>query len=294
MVSVGEHGTCTRRRSAHRRQSPRRGAWTRQRSVPSILVVSTQDPTRLGGAGEIAEDEATGDVAAAYEQVRSMLGVPFVPTIYRMAALHEDVFLEAVARLAPVVVVEREKGFVQQAEDAARQALETTSESRAGLGLDSWTLRLIERYSTANPLNLLFALGLLGLDGMAWPSVMSPPLPARSGDAHMDIRRCHGDVTVPGFWRELGERPAVLDPLWSATRQHAERGGFDAARRAVSELAAETIRGAGVDAHLSDLPPAEAEQIRRLLGWFPTGIATMVVETAWLTSHTRRAPHAAT
>lgn len=246
--------------------------------------MSTHDPTRLGGIGEIAEGEASGEISLAYAQVRSILGVPFVPTIYRMAAMHESVFVKALGRLAPVLNVQRERGFIFETERVARQALKSPREGRFGGELDLQSSRLIERYSTANPLNLLFALGLLGTGVVEWPSVMSPPLPARSHDIYTDIRNCHGGVTIPGFWRELGQNPELLELVWSATRAQAEHGGFDAARRAVLEFGAETIRSAEVGALLSDISLEAAEQIHQLLGWFPTGIATMIAETEWLKS----------
>lgn len=100
---------------------------SRRQSARNIIVVSAHDPTRLGG---IAEDEATGEISLAYEQVRSILGVPFVPTIYRMAAMHESVFVKALGRLAPVLSVQRERGFIHEAERVARQSLKSPSEGR--------------------------------------------------------------------------------------------------------------------------------------------------------------------
>lgn len=268
-----------------RRASPRgtsRSLFVSRRSARNIILVSAYDPTRLGGIDEIAEDEATGTISLAYEQVRSILGVPFVPTIYRMAATHESVFVKALGRLAPVLSVQRERGFIHEAELVARQALKSPSEGRFEGGLDLQVSLLIQRYSTANPLNLLFALGLLGTGVVECPSVMSPPLPARSDDVYTDILNCHGGVTIPGFWRELGQRPELLELVWSATRAQAEHGRFDAARRAVLEFGAETIRNSQVSEILSDISLEDMDQIHQLIGWFPTGIATMIAETEWL------------
>jgi len=249
------------------------------------------DPTRLGGVGEIAEDEATGVIASAYAQVRELLGVPFVPTIYRMIAVHEGAFVEALARLAPVLAAQKAEAFISRAEAVARQALGSTPEDGPE-GVDPQTSLLVERYSTANPLGLLFVIGLLGTDVVRRSGVMAPPLPARSNDIFTDVRQCYGGVIVPGFWRELGQRPEVLEQVWSATRAHAERSGFDAASRAVFEYGVATIRSAGVGSVLSDLPSREAHQIRELLGWFPTGISTMIAVTEWFRSHDQSAPTA--
>ncbi len=248
------------------------------------MAVPTQDPTRLGGIDEIAEEEATGEISSAYGRVRQMLGVGFVPTIYRMAATHETFFLEALARLAPFISEQREGGFAHEVGRVARQSLANPSEVRLRGSLTPETSQLIEQYSSANPLNLLFALGLLGPGVGERTGVMSPPLPPRSEDVYADVRQCHGDRTVPGFWRELGRQASQLELTWTVTREEADRGGFDGARRAVLDFASRTIRDAGVVAPPNQASPEDAEHLHQLLGWFPTGIATMIVETEWLKS----------
>lgn len=249
------------------------------------------DPTRLGGVGEVAEDEATGVIATAYAQIRELLGVPFVPTIYRMIALHEEAFVEALARIAPVLAAQKADAFISRTEAVARRSLRSTPGDGPG-GVDPQTSLLVERYSTANPLGLLFVIGLLGTDVVRRPAVMVPPLPARSDDIFADVRQCYGGALVPGFWRELGQRPEVLDQVWSSTRAHAESGGFDAASRAVFDYGVATIGSAGTGSVLSDLPSREADQIRELLGWFPTGISTMIAVTEWFRFHDQSTPTA--
>lgn len=249
--------------------------------------MTAPDPTRLGGVGEIAEDEATGAVASGYAQIRALLGVPFVPTIYRMVAVREDLFLEAIARLTPVIAAQRDEAFVPRLEAVARQALSPTA--AGGLGeLDRETSLLVERYSAVNPLGLLFVVGLVGTDIEWIPSVMAPPLPARTDDIFADIRQCYGGAIVPGFWRELGKRPEVLLSVWSTTRAHADEGGFEAASRAVFDVGVDTVRRAGGGTTLHDRAPAEAEEMRRMVGWFPTGISNMIAVTEWFRSADQR------
>jgi len=244
--------------------------------------VSERDVTRLGGIGEIAEDEATGAIALAYEQIRTALGVSFVPTIYRMLATHQNVLVMAVEQLAPLLHTQLASNFGHEMRRVARHALQSPSASGSWVAPDQQSLHLIDRYSGANPLGLLFVLGLLGTHVVQRPSVMSPPLPNRSDDIWSDILICHGGVTTPGFWREFGRRPGPLEVAWSATRAHAERGGFDASRKAVLDLGAATVRDAGIDRLLNRVDPVEAKEIHDLLSWFPTGIATMIAETEWL------------
>lgn len=244
--------------------------------------MSAPDPARLGGTGEVTEDEASGAVLDSYTQLRTALGVPFIPTVYRIAATHEGVFLKAVRHLAPFLSLQRKQHFSQATERIARQALASPSPGPSAIALDVQSSLLVEQYATANPLNLLFVLCLLGTDVVERSSVMTPPLPPLSADIHSDIFRCHGGAIMPGFWRELGSRPEVLEMVWSATREHAEEAGFNAARKAVLNFATETVREAGVDEDRSYISPQERRQLDQLLGWFPTGIATMISEIEWL------------
>ena len=55
----------------------------------------------LRGPGEIAEDDATGTLAAVYERVRRTLGVSFVPTVFRMLAWYEPYLAAAIDSLSP-------------------------------------------------------------------------------------------------------------------------------------------------------------------------------------------------
>jgi len=246
--------------------------------------VSARDKTRLGGIGEIGEDEATGVTALAYRQIRAVLGVPFVPTIYRMLATHQQVLVASVERLEPLLRTQRARDFGHEAQRVARVALPNVPASGSRIVSDQKVSFLLDRYSAANPLNLLFVLGLLGTSGSERSGVMSPPLPARSDDVWADILACHGGVTTPGFWREFGQWPELLGIAWSATREQAERGGFDQARNALLALGTETVRDTRVDALLDEIDPAEATQIYELLSWFPTGITTMIAEVEWLRS----------
>lgn len=247
--------------------------------------MNTHDPTRLGGIGEIAESEATGSLALAYDLLQTALGVNLVPTIYRMLATHRDVCVMAVERLAPFLKAQRDLDFVLKLERVAREA-NVNSDAEWNIEFDASTSLLIDKYSSVNPLNLLFALGLLGTDVVEQQSVMSPPLPSRSGDIWDDILACHGGVVIPGFWRELGKRPDLLEVVWSATRAQAQIGGFDPAREALLRSAVETVTNAGIDAVLNHVDPGEAKDIRAMLKWFPIGITTMIAEVAWIKPRT--------
>src|ERR1700726_3300453 len=57
----------------------------------------------LRGPGEIAEDDATGTLAAVYERVRRALGVSFVPTAFRMLARYEPYIAGGIGSLSPLL-----------------------------------------------------------------------------------------------------------------------------------------------------------------------------------------------
>lgn len=237
---------------------------------------------RLGGPGEVAQEEATGVVAAAYEEIRSVLGEPFVPTLYRMLAMHPAVLVPAVDRLRPLLQQPPAKDFLLRARHVVRAALPTLGD-RHGLVVDE---RLLARYLRVNPPGLLFVLALLGREADQQPRVMSPPLPAVEADVWRDIQSAHGGVTIPGFWRELGSAPDLLGPMWAAARSQAERGGFDEAREAALQLGVGALAEMGVRPLLDDMDPGEAAVVRKRLLWFPNGIATMMAETEWLMMRT--------
>ena len=78
----------------------------------------------LRGPREVAEDEAGSSVAALYARLRELLGVPFVPTVFRMLAVHED-YLAAVVEAASATPAERRATYARRgvglAADVARQ-----------------------------------------------------------------------------------------------------------------------------------------------------------------------------
>ena len=78
----------------------------------------------LRGPREVAEDEAGSSVAVLYARLRELLGVPFVPTVFRMLAVHED-YLAAVVDAASATPAERRATYarrgVERAADVARE-----------------------------------------------------------------------------------------------------------------------------------------------------------------------------
>lgn len=237
----------------------------------------------LGGEGEVSEAEATGGLADAYATIRRALGVPFVPTVYRMLARHERVLVAAVAALEPLLASERAGPY----SEAARRRGASAARRLPGSALEAGdaqaaVLATLERYNRANPLNLLFSLALRP-EGADWtPAVMGPPPPPR-GDLLADVRACHGGFTVPGVWRELAGRPELAAEAWGLVRPLAGSTELRTARDDVIALARAELASVSLpSAEALGYGPGDSAAIRGTLAWFPHGIATMVVEIEFL------------
>jgi hypothetical protein len=235
----------------------------------------------LRGPGEIAEDDATGTLAAVYERVRRALGVSFVPTVFRMLAPYEPYLAAAIGSLSPLLddprgseLSARVRAIAAEASAAAGVGLVPAGPDRAAIHA------LIDRYNEANPRSLVLV-RVLARDVAAAAVIMQPPLPQPSPHALLDeILVCHGRLTVPGLWRELyaisPERAAVG---WAAVREASQTGAFARALADVIALADEAGAGctAPTPAALGVAEPGRGE-IERILGWFKIVIPTMVVE----------------
>jgi len=145
--------------------------------------MTRNDPTRLGGAGEIAEEEATGAISVAYRQIRNLLNVPFVPTVYRLLASHERALVTSVEWLTPLLNSAEASRFGPAARQLARDGFRLPPRFNGTALPHRSVTPLLNRYGTSNPANRLFALGVLGTDERIVPDVMSPPMHQRPIDA---------------------------------------------------------------------------------------------------------------
>jgi len=254
--------------------------------------------TDLCGPEEVADTEAVGAVARAYQLLRTALGVSHVPTVYRMLATHPAFFVEFVDCSLPAVERYMTDDVPARLRAAARSSLPTgkTRINEAERLSDVW--ELLDRYNRANPLNLLLTLLLAGPDAVLRDDVMRPPLPdPPSGEGVdellADIRACHGGVTVPGLWREMFGATGSARPIWESVRASAEEGHVVRSRDAVFDAAREAVPEQD---HLTWLveehSPQDRAGIDRIVGWFPSGISAMIAEieimkTVLASSHLR-------
>jgi hypothetical protein len=236
--------------------------------------------TVLRGEREVAEDEAGAGVAASYARLREALGTPFVPTVFRMLAVHEG-YLEAVVDAVCATPAERRRSYAQRCLEAAAEVARQLEPEGLDAGEHTAAIRaLIARYNLTNPKGLLVLAALsTGLDRA--DGVLEAPLPPRSGrPLEADILACHGGFTVPGFWRELSHGwPELAERAWTEVRTLAASPRFAAGRTQVLDLAAEALppeRFPRPDAAIRDAEAAR--DVARIVSWFARAIPTMMLE----------------
>ena len=255
-------------------------------------IVKNPRPIDQLGVPEAAADE---QIAEGYSQIRRQLGVPFVPTIYRILAQCPEPFLVAVDALEDIVQLAERMDFSRRVRQQSRAAL---NESRCclpeGVELPAPFETVMANYSAADPIGLMFSLSIVGSPSQPHPGVMDSLIPATAdNDLSADIVACHGDVILPGFWRDAMAWLELAQELWTCTRTQAREGHLERARDSVLDFAAAATSGTAVDAMAEKLRPMMPDDLVEILAWFPTGISTMIVEVEWLLGARREAVEAA-
>jgi len=246
--------------------------------------------------GLITEAEAGSSTARAYDLIRSTLDSAFVPSIYQSLATCPPVLDAAVEVLPRVVALARDADFPARVCALAASALETAAagSTRPRLALSDASRDVILGYRAANPLNLLLVLALLGTGIPDWPDVMtevSAPTPGPTDD-HLtlddQITRAHGGVLLPGLWRGLLALSSAEDP-WSEVRAFAASGQLPGLRAEVRSLAEQVLYEGHLASDAGQLGVPLPHELPHLT-WFPTGIATMIVEAEVLISSSQTRP----
>lgn len=242
---------------------------------------------------ELPEDQATGDIAVIYDEIRRFSGVPYVSSLQRYLATMPGVLEWAWAAVRPAMVsgVVPETGW-RLAESVRLPPMSRVSATtRAGWHLDGnaeATIRVIaENFVRVSPVNLMTGACLRVLltdapphgPGIAdtWsPPAMLPPMPgnvdpkALPPEQRAVLSRFATEVDgapfIPALYRQLARFPGFLAwladelvPRLTAPETNAARAAF----RAAALAAAPTIV-----ARLPGLPPGpvpDAETARRVL-----------------------------
>jgi hypothetical protein len=226
----------------------------------------------LHGPREVAEDQAGDTVAGLYARLRELLGVPFVPTVFRMLAVHED-YLAAVVDAASAAPAERRATYARRGVELAAEVARQLEPGSVSAGEDTGAIQaVVERYNVANPAGMLILAALS--DGLEPAHVLEAPLPERAGRSLQDdVLMCHGGFTVPGLWRELAHGwPDVAERAWTEIRRLAQAPRFASGRDELVALAAEASPATAFPR--ADIDP----DVQRIVAWFARTIPTMVLE----------------
>lgn len=210
--------------------------------------------------------------------------MPFLPTVFELLADHERYL-----RGAAEAFLASPPGAIGQYGLQARRIAAEAAAAMVDTGWQAGTSAqpigaLIDGYNQVNPPSLLFTL-FLAREPTCSFRVMERPLPpppgGHDGEALLaDVRACHGEFNVPGFWRELEAGwPEHVASAWALVRGMPAVAGFARARTAVSSLAMEWIAGGAAPTPSElDCTAAQAADIARILSFYAIVIPTMVIE----------------
>ena len=235
-------------------------------------------------AGEISEDQATGEIAEIFAELRVLCGVPYVSAIHRYLAAKPGFLEWAWAAVAPAY----RDGSVQEAGWRAAAGLTLPpldpipAAALRAWGLDGAALATVrdaaEGFIRVAPVNMVFA-GVIKqlLEGYAqsndakrqqWtaPALLPPP-PSMVDIAALDAvgrdavllfaSQMGGKPFVPGLYRMLGHWPGLVAHLATVLRP---RIASAAGTAAFDELRARV--DAAVPAVLAGLPPVPTSHPR--------------------------------
>lgn len=263
---------------------------------------------------EIKESDATGRIAALYDDIRAVIGVPMVNLIFRHMATIPGCLDWAWLTVRPLYL----DGRIPAAANALTGEVlpGVTVDMRAAVDAEPLTQddlqavgRVLDAYGRANPMNLI---GLsvidLALDGAPQdaglePAVLPdetgllqpnalPTLPpmidpataperVRTALQALAVQIHRGDTgVIPSLYRHFGTWPAFLEGLKPALAEVFEGEGFEDAARAMQargeQQAAAFYRGLP----LPDMAPpddATVKTLKGLIGQFPPNICRMTV-----------------
>lgn len=218
---------------------------------------------------ELAESQATGRIAAIYDEIRRFSGVPYVSSLQRYLATLPGVLEWAWAALGPAMAsgVIPETGWRLASDVRVRPAEPIPAAALQGWGVDAAGLAAIRNVAAnfvrVSPVNLVFGACLSrlltgvvpsgsGFASAAWtPPAMLPPMPGNADPGALPeaqravLMRLATEVDgvpfIPALYRQLAHWPAVLawladelGPRFRAPETAAARAAFQAAARAAA------------------------------------------------------------
>lgn len=191
---------------------------------------------------EIPEREAQGTIAAVYADIRRVVGVPFVPLIYRFLAVTPGLLERCWAQLAPNLASAGAREKLAELGRVALGGVEPIPRAALADSLDGRLARAtLDAYRRANSANLLGMAALLdGVRSVEVPTAAAmvapresrcepilpmadlPRLPAASASLLQEfaapIAGASPPVVVPSLLRHFAHDQLPLALLWTALR----------------------------------------------------------------------------
>lgn len=263
---------------------------------------------------EIKEDDATGEIAALYDDLRAVVDVPMVNLIFRHMATVPGCLMWAWGTIRPLYA----SGEIPDA--AAALTADVLPGHSADLNtpvannnLSSADVvaidRVLDAYGRANPMNLI---GLkiidLALDGTSQspgtpkgpalnmsdlinrndlvgllPMVDPATAPIRTHDAlHNLARQTHGEDTgvIPSLYRHFGQWPGFLENLEDALTPLLADDTFESAAQTMQRTGETNALTLYETLPLPDMAPLDfstATTLKELIGQFSLNICRMTV-----------------
>lgn len=263
---------------------------------------------------EIKEEDAEGDIAALYDDVRAVIGVPMVNLIFRHMATVPGCLLWAWATIRPL--------YLNSAIPNAAAAL--TTEVMPGQAVDLSPAintahlspsdihgigQVLDAYGRANPMNLIglqvIDLALdsaaqkpaldrvkpLSIDALSRPPDLRPLLPmadpaTASPQTRDALKRLAHQIhradtgVIPSLYRHFGDWPGFLDALEPALNPLLQGDRFEGAVEKMQKNGAKVAAELYWSLPLPDMTPPDSETkaaLKKLIGQFPTNICRMTV-----------------
>jgi len=253
----------------------------------------------------LEENEVPAGVRRIYEDARISFNVPFVPSIFKLAANVPEYLTAVWDDLAPVVrsrefqaaghafdeylrsqIIEGGWHFHDQQESLAAHRFSRTDVELLGLVISSFAhamprlglfLRLMQRgYSGGQPGRVT---GLR--QASASGRLMSLHVPKEKEAAlrawliYSDIRRNGGVRHIPAFFRVLSPYPGYLASVWGDTKKLFNDSGFRQAREETAKRMTGYLRGLPVRDHRAmarKVTPAQWRDIEETVDGMARGV----------------------
>jgi hypothetical protein len=217
---------------------------------------------------ELPESQATGRIAAVYDEIRRFSGVPYVSSLQRYLATLPGVLEFAWAALRPAMAsgVIPETGWRLASDVRLTPAAHVPSATLQRWGIDAVALAAIRNIAAnfvrVSPVNLVTGACLsrlltgANLSGpgfsIAWnPPAMLPPMPGNVDPAALTVEQrevlmrfateVDGTPFIPALYRQIAHWPSMLSwladelgPRFDAPETATARAAFRAAARAAA------------------------------------------------------------